>query len=82
MSLEIIKKETNYIIIKVPTDNKQENFLQTEESIEKHVNELGRILTKGAMEKLDIEEKVIEREGKNITLKKKQKKYIKPPMEV
>ena len=82
MSLEIIKKETNYIIIKVPIDNKQENFLQTEEIIEEHVNELGRILTKDAMEKLDIEEKVIEREGKNITLKKKQKKYIKPPMEV
>ena len=71
MSLEIVEKDTNYIIIKVPTKNKEQKFIKTEEDIEKKVNELGRILTKDAMEKLDIEEKVLERNGENLSLKKK-----------
>jgi len=71
MSLEILEKEKDYIIIKVPTENKKQKFIKTEEDIEKKVNEIGRILTKDAMEKLDKEEKVLERNGKNIILKKK-----------
>jgi len=71
MSLEIIEKDTDYIIIKVPTNNKEQKFLKTEEDIEKKVNELGRILTKDAMEKLDTVEKVLERNGEKVTLKKK-----------
>jgi len=71
MSLEIVEKNTDYIIIKVPTKNKEQKFIKTEEDIEKKVNELGRILTKDAMEKLDIEEKVLERNGENLSLKKK-----------
>ena len=71
MSLEIIEKDTDYIIIKVPTNNKEQKFLKTEEDIEKKVNELGRILTKDAMEKLDTLEKVLERNGEKVTLKKK-----------
>lgn len=71
MNLEIIEKETDYIVIKVATKRKDQKFLKTEEDIEKKVNELGRILTKDAMEKLDKEAEVLERNGENITLKKK-----------
>jgi len=71
MSLEILEKDTDYIVVKVPTKSKNQKFIKTEEDIEKKVNELGRILTKDAMEKLDIDEKVLERNGENITLKKK-----------
>ena len=82
MSLEILEKETDYMVIKVSTKGKNQKFLKTEEDIEKKVNELGRILTKDAMEKLDKDEKVIERDGETITLKKSQKKSIKHHMEV
>ena len=71
MNLEIVEKDADYIIVKVPTKSKNQIFLKTEEDIEKSVNELGRILTKDAMEKLDEEKKVLERNGEKITLKKK-----------
>ena len=71
MNLEIVEKDADYIIVKVPTKSKNQKFLKTEEDIEKSVNELGRILTKDAMEKLDIEENILERNGEKITLKKK-----------
>ena len=71
MSLEIIEKDADYIVVKVPTKSKNQIFLKTEEDIEKSVNELGRILTKDAMEKLDNDENVVERNGEKITLKKK-----------
>ena len=70
MSLEIVEKDADYIIVKVPTKSKNQIFLKTEEDIEKSVNELGRILTKDAMEKLDIEENALDRNGEEITLKK------------
>lgn len=70
MPLEIVEKDANYIIVKVPTKSKDQIFLKTEEDIEESVNELGRILTKDAMEKLDEEKKVLERNGEKITLKK------------
>jgi hypothetical protein len=57
--------------VKISTESKKQKFLKTEEEIEKKVNELRRILTKEAMEKLDKKEKVIERNGENITLEKK-----------
>ena len=82
MNLEIVEKETDYIVVRIPTKSKNQKFLKTEEDIEKKVNELGRILTKDAMEKLDKEEKVIERNGENITLRKSQKKTIKHHTEV
>ncbi len=71
MSLEIVEKDADYIIVKIATKSKNQRFLKTEEDIEKSVNELGRILTKDAMEKLDIEENVLERNGEKITLKKR-----------
>lgn len=71
MSIEILKEETDYIVVKIPTKRKKQKFLKTEEDIEESVNELGRILTKDAMEKLNKEEKVIERNGEKITFKKK-----------
>ncbi|SFV63207.1 hypothetical protein MNB_SV-13-1476 [hydrothermal vent metagenome] len=74
MSLEIVEKDTDYIIIKVPTESKEQKFLKTEEDIEKKVNELGRILTKDAMEKLDTKEKILERNGEKVTLKKSRKR--------
>ena len=71
MNLEIVKEDADYILVKVPTKSKDQKFIKTEEDIEKKVNALGRILTKDAMEKLDIDEKILERNGENITLKKK-----------
>lgn len=70
MNLEIIEQDVDYIVVKVPTKSKNQKFLKTEEDIEKSVNELGRILTKNAMENLDIDENTLERNGENITLKK------------
>ncbi len=74
MSIEIIKEEIDYILVKIPTNRKKQKFLKTEEEIEKKVNELGRILTKDAMVKLEKEEKIIERNGEKITLKKNRKR--------
>ena len=71
MNLEIVEKNADYIIIKVPTESKEQKFIKTEEEIEQKVNEIGRILTKEAMEKLDPKEKVLERNGEKVTLKKK-----------
>ncbi|NEW61747.1 hypothetical protein GSY74_10655 [Sulfurovum sp. bin170] len=70
MNLEIVEKDSDYIVVKVPTKSKNQKFLKTEEDIEKSVNELGRILTKDAMEKLDKDENTLERNGEKITLKK------------
>ena len=74
MNLEILEKDTDYIVVKVPTKSKNQKFIKTEEDIEKSVNELGRILTKDAMEKLDKEESTLERNGEKITLKKSKKR--------
>ncbi len=71
MSLEIVEKDADYIIVKIPTKSKNQKFIKTEEDIEESVNELGRILTKDAMEKLDKDEDVLERNGEKITLKKR-----------
>jgi hypothetical protein len=71
MSLEILEKDTDYIVVKVPTKSKNQKFIKTEEDIERSVNELGRILTKDAMEKLDKEENALERNGETINFKKK-----------
>jgi len=79
MNLEILEKDVDYIIVKIPTESKNQKFIKTEEDIEKSVNELGRILTKDAMEKLDKEEDVLERNGEKITLKKKVNKEYKTP---
>ncbi len=74
MNLEIVEKNADYIIIKVPTESKEQKFIKTEEEIEQKVNEIGRILTKEAMEKLNPKEKILERNGEKVTLKKSRKR--------
>ena len=69
MSVKIISKNKKQIRLEVTIDLDNEDFLQTEELIMNKVNELGQTLTKEAMEKLDIKERVI--------LVKKQKLYAK-----
>ncbi len=71
MNLEILEKDIDYIVVKVPTKSKNQKFIKTEEDIEESVNELGRILTKDAMEKLDKDEDILERNGEKIILKKR-----------
>ena len=74
MKTEIIKQDDNSITIKVDINNKNKNFLKTEEDIMKEVNKIGNILTKKSLEKLDEKEAVIEKDGKKSDLKKIQKK--------
>ena len=59
MPVKILSKNEKKITLEVTIDLDNENFLQTEELIMNKVNELGQILTKEAMEKLDIEERMI-----------------------
>ena len=59
MSVKIISSNKKTITLEVTMNLDGENFLQTEELIMDKVNELGQILTKQAMENLDIKESVI-----------------------
>ncbi len=80
MSVKIISKNKKTITLEVTIDIDNENFLQTEELIMDKVNEVGQIITKEAMEDLDIKESVIRVKNQKMYAKKKQKN-IKLPME-
>jgi hypothetical protein len=73
MSVKIISKNEKKITVEVTIDLDNENFLQTEELIMNKVNEFGQILTKEAMEKLDIKERVIAIKGKKLYAKEVKK---------
>lgn len=81
MNIKIIEQKNDYITIKIPTNSKNRIFLKTEEEIAKKVNEVGRILTKDALEKLENKEKEINRNEEKVVLKKVEKKIIKPHTE-
>ena len=80
MPVKILSKNEKKITLEVTIDLDNENFLQTEELIMNKVNELGQILTKEAMEKLDIRESVIAIKGQKLYAKKV-KKNIRHHME-
>ena len=73
MDLKIIEKNEDYITIKIPTKSKKQKFIETEEDIAQKVNEVGRILTKDALKKLDEVEKIVERDKEELVLKGKKK---------
>jgi len=76
MNLEIIEKTDKYITIKIPVTNEKEKFLETEEKIAKKVNEVGKILTKDALKKLNEQEKIVKRGKEELVLKGEKKSLI------
>ena len=68
MDLEIIEKTDEYITIKIPIKNEKEKFLETEEKIAKKVNEVGKILTKDALKRLDEQKKIVKRDKEELVL--------------
>jgi len=81
MSVKIISSDKKSITLEVIMSLDGENFLQTEELIMDKVNELGQMLTKQAMENLEIEETVLIVKEQKLYAKKNQKN-IKHPMEI
>ena len=73
MDLKIIEQNDNYITIRIPTKSKKEKFIETEEEIAQKVNEVGKILTKDALEKLDEVKKIVKRDKEELVLKGKKK---------
>ena len=73
MSVKIISRNETKITLEVTIDLDNEDFLQTEELIMNKVNELGKTLTKEAMGKLDIKERVIAIKGKKLYAKEVKK---------
>ncbi len=73
MDLKIIEQNDDYITIKIPTKSKKQKFIETEEEIAKKVNEVGKILTKDALEKLDEVKKIVKRDKEKLVLKGKKK---------
>jgi len=77
--MKIIAQEEDYITIQIATKNNEVTFLETEEEIMKKVNEVGRILTKDALEKMDENEERLERNKEEFVLKKRVKKVYETP---
>jgi hypothetical protein len=73
MKIKITEQNDEYITIKIPTKSKRQKFIETEEEIAQKVNEVGRILTKDALKKLDEVEKVVKRDKEELVLKGKKK---------
>ncbi len=73
MSVKIISSDKKSITLEVTMSLDGENFLQTEELVMDKVNELGQMLTKQAMENLEIEETVIRVKEQKLYAKKNQK---------
>ena len=80
--MKIIAQKEDYITIQIPTKNNEVTFLETEEEIMRKVNEVGRILTKEALEKMDVNEERLERNEEEIIFKKKVKESMKHLMGV
>ncbi len=59
MPLKIISQNEKKIIVELTVDLDNENFLETEEKIMDKVNELGQVLTKQALERLDIKQTIL-----------------------
>jgi len=82
MNIEIIEEQEEYITIKIARSSQNKLFLETEEEIAQKVNEIGKILTKDALEQIDEKEKVITINGEEAVLKKENKKNTPPHTEV
>ena len=73
MKIKITEQNDEYITIKIPTKSKKQKFIETEEEIAQKVNEVGRILTKDAIKKLDEVEKIVKRDKEELVLKGEKK---------
>ena len=82
MSVKIISETKQSITLEVVINFDNENFLQTEERIMNGVNEMGKKATQKAMENLDINEQVLQRNKEKLYAKKKPKKYKTPYGEI
>ena len=74
MKIEIIEQNNDYITIKIPTKSEKKKFIETEEEIAKKVNEVGKLLTKDALEKLNEKDKIIKRNDEELILKDEKKR--------
>lgn len=59
MSIKIISNNDKKITLELTIDLDNDNFLETEDIIMDEVNSIGQILTKQALERLDVKERVI-----------------------
>jgi hypothetical protein len=73
MKIKITEQNDEYITIKIPTKSKKQKFIETEEEIAQKVNEVGKILTKDAIKKLDEVEKIVKRDKEELVLKGEKK---------
>jgi hypothetical protein len=74
MKIEIIEQNNDYITIKIPTKSEKKKFIETEEEIAKKVNEVGKLLTKDALEQLNEKDKIIKRNDEELILKDEKKR--------
>lgn len=79
MSSKIIKKQGNKIKIEMEIELDSNSMLSSEEQIAKALNEAGLLATEEALELFDADGLPIEKSGKVLTSKGKQKKNIKRP---
>ncbi len=75
MSVKIISNNKKTIILELTMDLDNENFLETEEKIMDKVNDIGQVLTKQALENLDVKETVISIQGENFYAKDIKKNF-------
>ena len=59
MSVKIISNNNKKITLELTIDLDNNNFLETEDVIMDEVNNIGQVLTKQALERLDVNERVI-----------------------
>jgi len=74
MKIEIIEQNNDYITIKIPTKSEKKKFIETEEEIAQKVNEVGKLLTKDALEQLNEKDKIIKRNDEELILKDEKKR--------
>ena len=82
MQIEIIEQNNDYITIKIPTESEKKKFIEIEEEIAQKVNEVGKLLTKDSLEKLNEKNKIIKRNDEELILKDEKKKTIRHHTEV
>jgi len=81
MGSKIIKKVGNKIKIELEIELDPSSMLSSEEQIAKALNEAGLLATEEALELFDSDGLPIEKSGKVLTSKGKQKKTTKRPMD-
>lgn len=81
MSSKIIKQRKDKITLQIEIALDPNSMLNSEEQIEKALNEAGIQASKKALEQFDTDGSPIEVGGKKLTTKGQQKKNTKRPME-